>query len=308
MISIRKAIATIPNEVKPFFSLMLIIGISGLFFVFGLLLCLSVYSIHFSDLTHYLQNTESPIFTRIIRSYMALQTIALFAIPPFIIAFVYNKKALNLYKLSIKPNVVFILISIAIVVISNPLINYLLECNGFLLDKLIGVSNSFKNQDILTQKLVKALLKDGSISNLCINTIIIAFLPAAFEELFFRGLLQTTIFNKYMNSHLAIISAAFVFSFCHFQFYGFIPRFALGVLFGYMLVWSGSLWITIIMHFINNFMAVGGYFLINHHFISNTIDTTGTGTNWWMAFISLFIISSILFFLYHKRQILTKEW
>ena len=115
-------------------------------------------------------------------------------------------------------------------------------------------------------------------------------------------------FTKYMNSHLAIISAAFVFSFCHFQFYGFIPRFALGILFGYMLVWSGSLWISIFMHFINNFMAVGGYFLINHHFISNIIDTTGTGSNWWMALISLLMISCLLFFLYHKRQILTREW
>jgi membrane protease YdiL (CAAX protease family) len=40
------------------------------------------------------------------------------------------------------------------------------------------------------------------------------------------------------------------------QFYGFFPRFALGVLLGYMYLWSGTLWLPILAHFINNAGAV----------------------------------------------------
>ncbi|MCZ2140427.1 MAG: CPBP family intramembrane metalloprotease, partial [Bacteroidia bacterium] len=49
---------------------------------------------------------------------------------------------------------------------------------------------------------------------------------------------------------------ALVFSAIHGQFYGFIPRLILGAVLGYVYVFSGSIWIPIIMHFVNNGFAV----------------------------------------------------
>ena len=37
-----------------------------------------------------------------------------------------------------------------------------------------------------------------------------------------------------------------------FHFSGMIPRFILGILLGYMFYWSGSLWLPILAHFVNN--------------------------------------------------------
>ncbi len=62
----------------------------------------------------------------------------------------------------------------------------------------------------------------------------------------------------------------------HFQFLGFIPRILLGMLFGYMLVWSGSIWVPVLAHFVNNAIAVTFYFLFNRGLISGELDTIGS--------------------------------
>lgn len=84
----------------------------------------------------------------------------------------------------------------------------------------------------------------------------IAVIPAIGEEFIFRGLFQRELQRYTGNMHLAVWVAAFVFSFIHFQFYGFFARMALGAVFGYMLVWSGSMWVPITMHFFNNALTL----------------------------------------------------
>ena len=56
--------------------------------------------------------------------------------------------------------------------------------------------------------------------------------------------------------HLTVFLTAAIFSAIHMQFYGFLPRMFLGVLFGYMLVWTGNIWVPVLAHFINNGAAV----------------------------------------------------
>ena len=43
--------------------------------------------------------------------------------------------------------------------------------------------------------------------------------------------------------------------------FSFFPRLILGAALGYMLVWSGSLWLPIVAHFTNNAFAVVTYFI-----------------------------------------------
>lgn len=76
------------------------------------------------------------------------------------------------------------------------------------------------------------------------------------EELFFRGAIQHKLVKWFKSPHLAIWLASAIFSFFHFQFYGFIPRMLLAALFGYMYYWSGNLWIPIIAHAFNNSFTV----------------------------------------------------
>jgi membrane protease YdiL (CAAX protease family) len=88
-------------------------------------------------------------------------------------------------------------------------------------------------------------------------------LPAIVEELFFRGFLQGQIQRK-MPLHLAVVVTACVFSFVHFQFYGFFVRWLLGVLFGWMRVYSGSIIPNMIAHFcFNGFSILAAWLAYN---------------------------------------------
>ena len=96
----------------------------------------------------------------------------------------------------------------------------------------------------------------NSVSDLLINLVIIGLIAAIAEEIFFRGILQQ-IFKEWSKSiHSSVLITAFLFSAIHMQFSGFLPRFILGILLGYMYYWTKTIWIPIIIHFINNGIIV----------------------------------------------------
>ncbi len=74
--------------------------------------------------------------------------------------------------------------------------------------------------------------------------------------IFFRGALQRIMATGGVSAHAAIWIAAFVFSAFHMQFFGFLPRLLIGAFFGYLLWWSGSLWLPVCAHALNNTMAL----------------------------------------------------
>jgi len=97
---------------------------------------------------------------------------------------------------------------------------------------------------------------------LLLNLLLMAVVPAICEEFFFRGALQTLLQKWSKNMHIAIWITAFIFSAIHLQFYGFIPRFLLGVYLGYLTVWSGSIWLPVFAHFLHNGITIILDFLV----------------------------------------------
>jgi len=60
----------------------------------------------------------------------------------------------------------------------------------------------------------------------------------------------------------------------------------LGAFFGYLLVWSGSLWLPIIAHFTNNAIAVIFYYLKFNGYQVVDIDVIGSGETLWLGVVS----------------------
>lgn len=148
-----------------------------------------------------------------------------------------------------------LLIGIALMFISLPLTNILGEWNekvnfGETLETWL------KFFEDTAADLTQRMLEVDSIWGLLFNLLVIALIPAIGEELTFRGVLQQALTKGCKNVHVAVFITAFVFSFIHFQFYGFLPRMFLGLLLGYLYYYSGSIWTSILMHFINNGTAV----------------------------------------------------
>jgi membrane protease YdiL (CAAX protease family) len=110
-------------------------------------------------------------------------------------------------------------------------------------------------EDMATQ-LQERFLSGTSYLDLFVNIVVMAVTPAFCEELLFRGVIQNQLEKWFKNAHVAVWVAAIIFSAIHFQFYGFFPRMILGAALGYLLVYGKSLWLPIVAHALNNFMAV----------------------------------------------------
>ena len=155
-------------------------------------------------------------------------------------------------------SVLLFLLTILIMFSFGPILEWSSELNKSM--KLPGFLKELEDWMLIKEKqvgdLTKQLLVMNSVIVLLVNLLMFAIIPAFGEELIFRGCLQK-IFKRWTgNYHIAIWITAIIFSAIHVQFYGFIPRMLLGALFGYLLVWSGSLWLPILAHFMNNAVAV----------------------------------------------------
>lgn len=193
----------------------------------------------------------------------------------------------------------FLILSVILIVAAQPLISLLGYYNNQLSlpPSLAGLEQKIRMLEDSAAQIMERLLLTDSVSVLIINLIVVAVIAGLTEEFFFRGTLQQIFEKICSNKHLAIWITAIIFSAVHFQFYGFLPRMLLGALLGYLFVWSGNLWISVIVHTLNNAMAV----LLFHYYYKtptyHNIETIGVGDTWWTSLISLVIVSLICYLL-----------
>jgi len=128
------------------------------------------------------------------------------------------------------------------------------------LTELIPIPASFKtwamDLEETYKKAMLAMTKMNSVVDLVINLLAVAFLPAIVEELYFRGALQTTIKSWTGNYVIAIVVTSIIFSAFHFSYFGFLSRMVLGVILGYIYEYTKTIWLPILLHFINNGIAI----------------------------------------------------
>jgi membrane protease YdiL (CAAX protease family) len=195
-----------------------------------------------------------------------------------------------------------ILLVIALMILIIPLISFILDWN-----MKIEFPDWLSNFNADSEPILIAFLNMSNPVDLIVNLIIMAIIPAIGEELFFRGFLQKSLISITKNQHIAVLITSFLFSAIHFHLDGFIPRFMLGILLGYMFLWSGSLWIPILAHFTNNAIAViisypsfQSFEIIqnfNHYNEYKAAETTSD-----YLFFSALSVSVILYLLYNTLE------
>jgi membrane protease YdiL (CAAX protease family) len=218
-----------------------------------------------------------------------LQTIALFLLPSLMLAYLCAQAPVSWLQLDRKVDRKVFLWAVGIMLVALPAINLLADINQQMVlpTWLSGVEEWMKSKEAEAEWLTKQFMSATTIGGLLVNLFLMAVLPAVSEEITFRGVLQQ-LFQGSKVSHLAIWCTAIIFSAIHMQFYGFIPRMLLGALFGYMFVWTGSLWVPMLMHFVNNGMAVLLYYIANRAaWDMDKVDAVGTGNTLWLGVVSL---------------------
>ena len=199
-----------------------------------------------------------------------------------------------------------IVASMILLLLSMPMIEQL-----SLLNKGLTLPAAFEKLETLlraTEKgaetLTQLLVKYHSLPSFLLVFVVVAIIPAIGEEIVFRGIIQRELTEQWANKHMAIWVGGFIFSFIHFQFFGFIPRMLLGVLFGYCYLWTNTLWVPIAMHFTNNALT-----LIVSAFFNDTIlgSATTEDSVFDSRFFILYLVVQVLIIIGYYKFIQRKK-
>ena len=243
-----------------------------------------------------------------------LQTVATFLLPALAATYLWSERPIQWLHLDKAFAWQDALAAVVMMLLAIPGINLLSAWNQqmSLPEWMGGIEQWMRMQEDAAAQLTEQFLRVDTIGGLLVNIGLMALLPALGEELTFRGVVQG-MFTR--NKHVAIWAAAAIFSFVHFQFYGFIPRMLMGAMFGYMLWWTGSLWVPMLMHFVNNCAAVVVAFWVYNYMEEGNVallETIGTEDTILLGVFSICIVLIMMvmygyFYLHGKMKVKEKE-
>lgn len=287
------------------FSLSLVIGSTFILLFIGSLLSYLFFGVNILGDTSALDINSDTANLAVLKFYQAIYSIGMFVIPPFIIAYCLSthvRKYLHIDRFAKTSS--FITASF-LILFSLPFINMLGELNSQIHfpEFLKGAEQWMRNSEEHATLITKKFLKMNGIADLMTNLLLVAVIPALGEELLFRGVLQKQLTKLTGSVHWGIFIAAVCFSALHMQFFGFFPRLFMGMMFGYLLVWTGSLWIPIVAHLINNGLAVTASYLINKGQLPKNAENIGsTDMMWGSSILSLLLILILMNQLFKSRE------
>lgn len=237
-----------------------------------------------------------------------LQDILMFIIPAIVTAIVITRRPGDFLMITKKPGIANTLLVFLTMLTSVPAMNAIIEFNKNI--KLPESMNEIQQWMIASEQsateTMNMILGNGSITALIVGLLLVGVMAGFSEELFFRGTLQQIIKSTPINKHIAIWSTAIIFSAIHMQFFGFIPRMLLGAFFGYIALWSGSLWIAVAAHAFNNATAFFAMWLYTRSNGNIDIDTAltpeMTPNDIPMIFISIVLTIGLIMILYRRLQ------
>ncbi|MES2278402.1 MAG: CPBP family intramembrane glutamic endopeptidase [Bacteroidota bacterium] len=278
-------------------SLLLIAGIFGKDMVNNVML-----------MTH----TDTPGFVAAFRIFIAFgNTLSQFFFPAVFFAYVVAKEPETYLPTKTRVPLVMYLLVIGIVFSFLPVV----DITSYFNQKMTlpagfeGLDKWIHDTEKQGEKAINTVLQMKTIGDLLNGLFIVAVLPAVSEEFFFRGCMQT-LFKKWTkNTHAAVWITAVIFSFMHLEFLGFVPRMLLGAVLGYLFVWSGSIWPSVLAHCLNNGISVFFMYLYQHKKISTNLDGNAPMFNQMWIYFICFAVSVVLILLYRKitlnKQLIT---
>ena len=232
------------------------------------------------NLIDVLQNTnfDNRNFVRLI---LFINHFLMFCLPVVILSWIIFRASWAKYLgLTQRPQAKWLVMGALLLLVSMPFIQYV-----YALNQQLSLPSFMKNAEDSMDNALKGLLVYDNSIELIFNILVIALVPALGEEMIFRGWIQRQLMRIINRPHAAIWASAAIFSAIHFQFLGFLPRLLLGVLLGYLYFWTGSLWVSIFAHFLNNGLQVIAQYFFRVEF--EKMDENQAQIPMYMAFLSL---------------------
>jgi membrane protease YdiL (CAAX protease family) len=276
-----------------------ILFILGLVFQFlGAFLAAWIYGFRVSDVLA-LGAYEDSNYVAASKLIQMLGSVGTFIVPAFLFSYLFEGDLFSYYKFrnptAMAPMLLVILMMVSVI----PFINYIAEINLKMEIPIRALDQLLRTLESTAEEMMVAFTATKNIGGLLVNLLMIGVIAAVGEELIFRGLIQRLMTQMLKNTHLAILITALLFSAFHFQFFSFLPRFALGLILGYLMFYGQSIWYPILAHFVNNAMGVIYYYFNSRGSADDMLEEIGTSTLIPVAAVlslALFLLFAVLWY------------
>ena len=270
------------EDAHPFSKLLLTIFLMGscylvVFFITALF-AIPLFNMTFSGVIDFFKIGDYNGHTGMVFFFQVTYSAGLFLFPALLAGFLIQGRSLVYLSATKSPALFTAMLIVLLMLVAIPVINLLVKLNMDLSlpEKLSGLEERINKAEEEAEEMMNTFLSVTSLGGLLMNLLMISIIPAIGEEFLFRGIIQKLFTDWFRNYHVAILITAAIFSFLHFQFLGFLPRLFLGILFGYLMVWTGSVWAPVLAHFVNNSLAVVYFYLYNKGLFHYNLDTVGS--------------------------------
>ena len=275
---------------------LMLLGLVGLFMIFGSLLIAALGSnllgVSLLQVPDALNRPQNANISRLLNT---LATLIAFLMPAILFAKILSKQPFSWLGFSKKMNakqlLIVVLITFAGMILSGSLgmLNQKIPLSEDLLKQAQQLENTYKNA-------MMNMAHMTNFSDYLLAMLVMALAPAVFEEVLFRGAFQKVFVGWTKNAWAGIIITSILFSAIHFSFFGFLPRIALGLILGLIFYYTNNLWLSILLHFLNNGFVVTQLYILTAQ--GKAIDKVMDETMpiWWgsIALILLVILFRLL--------------
>lgn len=247
----------------------------------------------------------NPSYKEVLRWIQVISTFFVFLVPSVVMAFYMSRRPMRFlgFNRFVSPRQYFI--TLLIMLAALPLSGALGDLNE-MIPLTPALETKFKFLEDQYMQQVKVISSIKCMTDYIASLILIALLPAFFEEMLFRGGLQNLLFRQTKNVWIAVLATSIIFSAFHMSFYGFLPRMMLGVVLGLIYQWTGNLWLPTLGHFLNNAIGVTQLYWYQMQGKSLEEAMKDDPMPMWAGSIGLIVVVA-LFFQLHKQALSDKK-
>ena len=229
----------------------------------ALFACLYLFFLVVTSVVVQLLVSRHPDSTAVMRIGAVVQDVFMFIVPAVVTALLLTRLPAQFLSIDRKPSVPATVCGLLALVCSIPAMNRIISMNAsmHLPESMAAIEAWMRQSEPPPQPSLDLIIGPHTIPSLMMTVLIMGIFAALGEELFYRGALQRLLLSTRINAHAAVWITAFIFSAMHMQFFGFVPRLLLGAFLGYAVLWSGSLWVSVILHAANNIMYLVGQYM-----------------------------------------------
>jgi len=239
-----------------------------------------------------------PENANMLRLVQFISTFLLFFVPAWLYARINHVKPFThlgfTHKVSFAQAGTVILIMLACLPVVGALssLTELLPFSKATFEKFKAIEDDYNAQ-------INIIGKMDSFPEFLLSLFMLAILPALFEEVMFRGAVQNLFSRWWKMPILAIVVTSILFSAVHFSYLGFLSRFALGFVLGWMFYRTGNLWLNIIAHAANNAIALTALYISKQNKPGAAISDADPNIPAWSGLIAVVAVYG-LFLLFER--------